>query len=114
MNKNGNTEALASCPTPANTPVAQCRELISALSDQEKRQLLCAIVKELFGPRFAKEVAIWDENEILYAYLLPPGERFRLHLLENPELAEELKRRSQAPGKTRLSDLIQRLREQYP
>jgi hypothetical protein len=114
MSNNLDNESLNHSLVATDSAATQCRELMQSLSSEEKRQLLCTIIKELYGPRMDKEALIWDEDKTLYAYLLPPGERFRLHLLENPQLAEELNRRSQAPGTTRLSDLIQRLREQYP
>ena len=91
-----------------------CLEMVKALSSEEKRLLICVALRELYGERLDKDVPLLDEQKTLFAFLVPPGERFRLHLLENPQLAEELKRRSQAPAKTRLSDLIQRLKTEYP
>ncbi len=66
------------------------RIIASASSEQAKGDLLCFVVNALVGEMKEKEIPLFDTEGLLFAFLLAPGYRESLCMLDNPKRREAL------------------------
>jgi hypothetical protein len=86
-----------------------------SLEPDEKRLVLYKLLCDLLGKRPTREVGIYDPTGWIYGYFLPPEVRFELQLLEDPEFAKEMDRRSRATGsQVPLNDFLKSLKADSP
>jgi hypothetical protein len=99
---------------PAEAPDKQLKSLVGSLlrrSRNDKRLLVYQLLRNLLGKNPEQELWIYDEQGRLYGHFLPPSVRAELSVLEDPEFAAELERRSRLAGPTTpLKDTIKRLK----
>jgi len=82
-----------------------------ACTRKQKRLLLYKLFCDLLGKDPKEEVGIYDPQGLIYGYFLPPGLREELHLLEDPQYAAELERRSRSARPTiPFADIVKRLK----
>ncbi|MCI0682219.1 MAG: hypothetical protein L0Y71_08955 [Gemmataceae bacterium] len=78
--------------------VEQFRTSLRQATADQKQLVLYWLLRDLCGPRMEQEYGVYDPDEFLYAHVISPGQREGYRLLENPALAEELRRETTEPG----------------
>lgn len=79
-------------------------------SRSERKLVLHKLLVNLLGNPPREELEIFDSEGMIFAYLLPPAERLRLRMLEEPEFFAELdcRSRSSEPSVS-LKDVVKKL-----